>query len=119
MIRLIPLLCAVFLPATALASDANVAGSDGTRSIGHLGCSAKDGQTLSDCPYEALPKDDGTLTLRILLPGGQVRYIYVKDGKPDTTDSLGSMGSRRLANKTVVLITPSERFEIPNSVLDQ
>jgi hypothetical protein len=119
MTRFSALFFAAILPVSAIASDANVAGSDGTRSIGHLGCSAQDGQTLSDCPYEALPKEDGTLTLRILLPGGKVRYIYVKDGKPETTDSLGSMGSRRLANRTVVLITPSERFEIPNSVLDQ
>ncbi len=119
MSRLPALLCAVVLPATVFAADANIAGSDGTRSIGHLGCSAQEGQPLADCPYEALPKGDGGLTLRVALPGGKVRNIYVQDGKPETTDSLGSMGSRRLAKKTVVLITPAERFEIPNAVLDQ
>lgn len=117
--RFITLLaCTVLLPASGFAATADIAGSDGTRSIGHLPCAARDGQPASDCPVEVLPKEDGSVTLRVLLPGGQVRYLYVIDGKVSSTDSTGSLASKKLANTTIVHITPAERFEIPNSLLD-
>lgn len=119
MTRITALICAALFPAVLWAGDANVAGSDGTRSIGHLECASEDGKPLSSCPYEALPKEDGSLTLRIFLPNGETRSIYVKDGKPDSSDSLGDMGSRRLNRRTVILIPPAERYEIPNVILDQ
>lgn len=106
------------LPLPTLASGANIAGTDGTRSVGHVSCAAMDGQPSADCPLEILPKEDGSVTLRVLLPGGQVRYLYVTDGKITSTDSTGSMASKRLANTTVVHITPEERFEIPNALLE-
>lgn len=112
------LTCATMLPLPGIAQSANIAGTDGTRSIGHLPCGARDGQPTSDCPVEILPKDDGTITLRVLLPGGQVRYLYVTDGKVTSTNSTGSLASKRLANTTIVHITPEERFEIPNVLLD-
>jgi len=116
--RLFALLaCTTLLPLPGFAESANIAGTDGTRSIGHLPCAAKDGQPASDCPVEILPKDDGTVTLRVLLPGGQVRYLYVTDGAVTSTDSTGSLASKRLAKTTIVHITPEERFEIPNSLL--
>ncbi|AZV79036.1 hypothetical protein EBB79_14935 [Parasedimentitalea marina] len=111
------LACATVLPLSGFADNANIAGTDGTRSIGHIDCAAQDGQPNSSCPVEILPKEDGSVTLRVLLPGGQVRYLYATDGKITSTDSTGSMGSKTLANSTIVHITPQERFEIPNSLL--
>ncbi|NIZ61243.1 hypothetical protein DL239_09670 [Sedimentitalea sp. CY04] len=109
--------CAALLPLSGYAQSANIAGTDGTRSVGHIDCAVKDGQLNSSCPVEILPKEDGSVTLRVMLPGGQVRYLYATDGKVTSTDSTGSMASKTLANSTVVHITPAERFEIPNSLL--
>ncbi len=105
------------LPLQALAGT-TVTGTDGTRTLGKLPCAAQDGQLLQDCHFEALPKEDGSLTLRIALPGGDVRYLYAKDGEITGTDSTANMGSKRLEKKTVVLIPPGERYEIDNRLLD-
>ncbi|WIY23657.1 hypothetical protein [Parasedimentitalea psychrophila] len=116
--RFIALLaCAALMPLSGFAESAKIAGTDGTRSLSHIDCAARDGQPNSSCPVEILPKDDGSVTLRVLLPGGQVRYLYVTDGKVTATDSTGSMASKTLANSTIVHITPAERFEIPNSLM--
>ena len=117
--RFITLLaCATVFPLSGFATGADISGTDGTRSLGHLPCAARDGQPASDCPVEILPKEDGSVTLRILLPGGQVRYLYVTDGEVTSTDSTGSLASKQLTNTTIVHITPAERFEIPNSLLN-
>lgn len=116
--RFIALLtCAALMPLSGFAQTAKIAGTDGTRSLGHIDCAARDGQPNSSCPVEILPKDDGSVTLRVLLPGGQIRYLYVTDGKVTSTDSTGSLAAKTLANLTLVHITPQERFEIPNSML--
>lgn len=112
------LACTSLLPLSGFATEADIAGTDGTRSIGHLACAARDGQPTTNCPVEILPKDDGTVTLRVMLPGGQIRYLYVSEGAITSTDSTGSMASKRLAKTTIVHITPEERFEIPNTLLD-
>lgn len=106
------------LPIAAFASGTTIKGSDGTRTMGDLPCAVKDGEILQDCHFEALPKDDGTLTLRIVMPGGDVRYLYAKGGQITGTDSTANMGSSRRQKKTVVLIPPAERYEIDNRVLD-
>lgn len=108
----------VLAPTTLFAQSASIAGTDGTRSVGHLPCAAEDGVALSDCPFEVLPKEDGSVSIRVLLPGGQVRFLYVEGGEVTATDALTNMGSKRLQNRTVVHIPPAERFEIPNSVID-
>jgi hypothetical protein len=116
--RLAALLTACsILPLQTLAGT-TVTGTDGTRTIGKLPCAAKDGEILQDCHFEALPKEDGTLTLRIALPGGAVRYLYAAGGKITGTDSTADMGSSRREKKTVVLIPPGERYEIDNRLLD-
>lgn len=97
---------------------ANVAGTDGQNTIGNLPCSAQEGQLLADCHFEALRKEDGSFTLRVLLPGGGIRYLYGEDGKVTGTDSTGSLASKRLKNKTIVHIRPGEMFEIANELID-
>jgi hypothetical protein len=106
------------LPLGSIALAANIAGTDGVNSVGNLPCAAQDGALLSDCNFEILRKEDGAITLRVLLPGGTVRYIYGLDGKITGTDSTGSLASKRLANKTVVHIRPAEMFEIANDLID-
>lgn len=106
------------LPLSSIALAANIAGTDGVNSVGTLPCAAQDGALLSDCNFEILRKEDGAFTLRVLLPGGTVRYIYGLDGKITGTDSTGSLASKRLANKTVVHIRPAEMFEIANDLID-
>ncbi len=105
------------LPLQALAGM-TISGTDGTRTIGKLPCSVVDGELLQDCHFEALPKEDGSVTLRIAIPGGYVRYLYATNGEITGTDSTADLGSRRLEKKTVVLISPAERYEIDNSLLD-
>ncbi|WP_162930199.1 hypothetical protein [Pseudophaeobacter sp. EL27] len=97
---------------------ANVAGTDGQDSIGNLPCSAQEGQLLSDCHFETLRKEDGSFTVRVLLPGGGIRYLYGADGKVTGTDSTGLLASKRLKNKTIVHIRPGEMFEIANELID-
>ncbi|MBE1283199.1 MAG: hypothetical protein GJ676_07790 [Rhodobacteraceae bacterium] len=103
------------MPATA---SEEITATDGSGWIGHVACANQDGAPLSQCPYEALPKENGNVTLRIAMPGGTTRVIYVEGGTPTSSDTTARLGSKRLAQHTVVLIDPSERFEIPNDVLD-
>lgn len=108
----------IALPFGAPAIAANVAGTDGQNSIGTLPCSAQENSLLADCHFEMLQKDDGSFTLRVLLPGGNVRYLYGQSGAVDSTDSTGSLAAKRLRSKTIVHIRPAEVFEIPNQLID-
>lgn len=101
-----------------LTHAANIEGSDGINSIGYLPCASQDGINMSDCGFEILRKEDGSFTLRILMPGGMTRYLYGQNGTITSTDSTGSLASKRLANKTIVHIRPEERFEVSNELID-
>jgi hypothetical protein len=106
------------LPLGSVARAATIAGIDGVNAIGHLPCAAQDGAILTECNFEILRKEDGAFTLRVLLPGGTVRYIYGMNGKITGTDSTGALASKRLAQKTIVHIRPAEMFEIANDLID-
>lgn len=112
------LLLTLALTIGSAAVAANIAGTDGNNAVGQLPCSAQEGQPMADCHFEVLRKEDGSFTLRVLLPGGDVRYLYGQDGKVTGTDSTGSLASQRLKAKTIVHIRPAEIFEISNQVID-
>jgi hypothetical protein len=110
-------LLASLLAAPALASDATVSATDGTNELGYLRCAALATASASDCPYEMLRKEDGSATLRVLFPGGQVRYVYFENGKATGTDSTDSMTAETLGDELVIYIGPEERIELPMRVL--
>ncbi len=114
MARLAPVLLIVALAGgPALAQRASVAGTDGTNALGSLPCAARSGAALASCPAELLRKDGQNVTIRVLKPGGSVRYIYFRDGKAVSSDSTSAMRSGAAGDKLVIYIDPGEVYEIP------
>ena len=101
----------------AMAQTPEVDATDGKNSLGKLPCANMQSAQLDLCPYEALKQGETDVTVRVLLPGGEVRYIYFKDGKPASTNSTAKMTSNKSEGTIYVYIDPSERFEMPESVL--
>ncbi|MEO1734471.1 MAG: hypothetical protein AAFR45_12730, partial [Pseudomonadota bacterium] len=66
--------------------------------------------------YEYLRKGDGTSTLRVLLPGGTVRYIYFEGTTPTGTDSTDRVLPEQLGDTLLIYIGDAERFEVPMSI---
>ena len=116
--KLSALLLAAALPVAAFAQSADVTGSDGTNSTGYLSCAVEAGAQPSECGFEMLRDSDGSFTLRVLLPGGTVRYLYGSEGRVTSTDSTAEMTVQRFKQRTVVHIVPNEVMDIPNSFLD-
>jgi hypothetical protein len=110
---LTPLCFLLLLAAPTWAQQASVAGTDGTNALGALPCAAFAGQPMSNCPAELLRKDDRNVTIRVLLPGGKVRYIYFEDGTAKSTDSTAKMTAETMGDNFVIYIDPGETFEIP------
>lgn len=110
---LTPFCLSLVMTVPAAAQQASVAGTDGTNALGSLPCANLAGQALSNCPAELLRKDDRNVTIRVLLPGGHVRYIYFEDGKASSTDSTARMTATTLGSNYVIYIDPNEVFEIP------
>ncbi len=108
-------ICAAIVSPSAILAQ-TVDGTDGTNELGKLSCAALASQPAADCPYEYLRKDDGTATLRVLLPGGSVRYIYFEDGQPTSTDSTERMQAEPFGQGTLIYIGDAERFEVPASI---
>ncbi|MFT4962084.1 MAG: hypothetical protein ACI92Z_003180, partial [Paracoccaceae bacterium] len=107
----------VFSAPALMAQTAQVDATDGTNSLGELPCANLDSAQLSLCPYEALKQGQPDVTVRVLLPGGDVRYIYFEDGKPASTNATSKMTSNHHDSTIYVYIEPTERYEIPESVL--
>lgn len=103
------------LPASA--NQAEVDATDGERDLGKLPCAQLAGQTVSNCPFEALRKPDGTATLRVLLPDQSVRYIYFEAGKPTGTDSTDPISTDMQGDTLLIYVGPTERFEVPSSLV--
>jgi hypothetical protein len=101
----------------AMASDGSVAATDGTNELGHLRCAALATASASDCAYEMLRKADGSATLRVLFPGGQVRYVYFEGGKATGTDSTDRMTAETAGDGMVIFIGAEQRIEVPAAVL--
>ena len=116
--RLIFALTLSVLSAPALlAQTAEVDATDGKNSLGKLPCAVLDSAPLDLCAYEALKQGEPDVTLRVLLPGGDIRYIYFEDGKPTSTNATSKMTSNHNDGTIYVYIDPTERYEIPESLL--
>jgi hypothetical protein len=83
-----------------------------------VSCATQDGEPFRDCPFETTNKEDGSMTLRVFIGNGEARLFYIEDGEITGTNSLGDLGYKRGPAKTFAHITPTERFEFPNEVLD-
>ncbi|MBL4768993.1 MAG: hypothetical protein JKY94_14985 [Rhodobacteraceae bacterium] len=107
----------VFSAPALLAQTAEVDATDGKNSLGKLPCAILESAQLSLCAYEALKQGEPKVTVRVLLPGGDVRYIYFEDGEPTSTNATSKMTSNRQDGTIYVSIDPTERYEIPESLL--
>lgn len=100
-----------------VAQTANVDATDGENSLGKLPCAILQSAQLGLCAYESLKQGQPDVTVRVLIPGGEIRYIYFEDGKPASTNATAKMTSEHHDGKIYVFIEPYERYEIPESVL--
>jgi hypothetical protein len=107
----------VFSAPGLLAQTAEVDATDGENSLGKLPCANLQSAQLNLCPYESLKQGQPDVTVRVLLPGGEVRFIYFENGKPASTNATSKMTSEHHDGKIYVFIEPYERYEIPESVL--
>ena len=111
------LVAALALAATSvMAEDASLAGTDGNSALGSVPCAAA-GSSMSKCHAEMRRRDDGTATLAVLLPTGETRRIYFKDGKASSTDSTARMSTQTREDMLVIHIDPGEVIEIPTAAV--
>ncbi len=106
-----------FLSSPAVAQVATQAGTDGKNALGTVPCAALAGDPLQDCNAELRRRDDGTATLAVLLPTGEVRNIYFTDGKPDSSSSVSKLSYETPGDLFVIFIEPGEVYEIPRAAL--
>jgi hypothetical protein len=111
------LMLSVFSAPGLIAQTAQVDATDGQNTLGKLPCANMQSAQPKLCAYEALKQGQPDVTVRILLPGGEVRYIYFQDGKPASTNATSKMMSEHHDGTIFVFIDPYERYEIPETVL--
>lgn len=120
--RFAPVLTLALLPALpvppALAQQASVSATDGTNALGSIPCAAQPSAPLSECPAEYLDKGDGKATLRVLLPGGMPRTLYIEGGKIASSDNPSKLRSSKANGTYFVFIGETERFEIPATAVE-
>lgn len=107
----------VLMSTPAVAQVATLSGTDGQNALGTVPCTALSGQPLQSCPAELRRKEDGTATLAVQLPTGEVRRIYFTDGEPDSSSSTAQITSETRGDILVIFIDPGEVYEIPKAAL--
>jgi hypothetical protein len=107
----------VFSASALSAQTAEVDATDGKNTLGKLPCANLQSAQLVLCAYEALKQGQPDVTVRVLLPGGEIRFIYFESGKPASTNATAKMTSEHHDGTIFVFIDPYERYEIPESVL--
>lgn len=111
-------LALTLMSSPALAQVATQAGTDGKNALGTVPCAANAGDPLQSCHAELRRRDDGTATLAVQLPGGDVRSIYFTDGVPDSSSSASKLTYETPGDIMVIYIEPGEVFEIPKAALN-
>ncbi len=115
MLRFVPVFA--LMSTQAVAQVATLSGTDGQNALGTIPCTALSGQPLQSCPAELRRKEDGTATLAVQLSTGEVRRIYFKDGKPDSSSATSPVSSETRGDILVIFIDPGEVYEIPKAAL--
>ncbi|UWQ92368.1 hypothetical protein QEZ52_06200 [Aliisedimentitalea scapharcae] len=111
------LVAALALAATsAMAEEATLAGTDGKNALGTVPC-ASQGSSISKCHAELRRRSDGTMTLAVLLPTGDTRRVYFKDGKASSTDSTSRMSTQMQGDTLIIHIDPGEVIEVPAAAI--
>jgi len=105
------------LSSPALAQVATQSGTDGQNALGTVPCAATSGAPLQSCNAELRRRDDGTATLAVLLPTGDVRNIYFTNGIPDSSSSASKLSYETPGDIMVIFIEPGEVYEIPKAAL--
>lgn len=106
------------LSSPAVAQVASLAGTDGKNSLGTVPCAANAGDPLQSCNAELRRRDDGTATLAVLLPTGDLRNIYFTNGIPDSSSSTAALNYEERGDLMVIFIEPGEVFELPKAALN-
>ncbi|WP_170331267.1 hypothetical protein [Ruegeria arenilitoris] len=107
-----------FMSSPAVAQVATQAGTDGKNALGTVPCAALAGEPLQSCNAELRRRDDGTATLAVALPTGEVRNIYFTNGEPDSSSSTSQLTSETRGDILVIFIDPGEVYEIPKAALN-
>ncbi len=116
MLRFATVLAVIASP--ALSQQASVAGTDGQSALGTVPCAGRAGDPLQSCNAELRRRDDGTATLAVMLPGGDVRRIYFTDGIPDSSSSPSPINHEVRGDIMVIFIEPGEVYELPKAALN-
>ena len=111
------LIFAAALTSPVLAQNVEIDATDGKNTLGKLPCAIVQSAKMELCAFEALKQGESEVTVRVLLPGGAVRYIYFENGKATSSNATARMTTNHIDGATYVFIDPTERFEIPDSIL--
>ncbi|MEX0284330.1 MAG: hypothetical protein AB3N23_06935 [Paracoccaceae bacterium] len=111
--RILPLLFAGLFAVPAVAQQASVAGTDGTNALGTIPCAPLSGVALTSCPAELVRRDDGKVSVRVLMPGGRTRLLYFEGGELTSADTTDKVRGKVQGGTYFIFVGESERFEVP------
>ena len=114
---ILPAILCLGLAGALGAQTATIDATDGNSVLGKLPCGARLDALMVSCPFEYLAKPDDKATLRVRLPIGTIRYIYLEDGMPVSTDSTDALQSRLQGETLYIFVGEAERMEVPASLV--
>ena len=103
-------------PADAARIEPVVAGAR-LSSTGRIACAIEPAAPMTACEFGVVRGGGGNAMLVIQLPDGNQRTIRFDQGVPTSSDA-GLIAARRSGDATLIAIGASERYEIPDSVVD-
>lgn len=101
----------------AAVGDAKVAGTS-YNATAQVPCATAAGAPMAPCDAGVLRFAGGEATVQVKLPGGGMRSIYFRNGKPDSSDAgAAKLSSTRAGDVTTIKIG-SERYAIPDAFVN-
>ncbi len=94
--------------------DALVAGTN-YNATAEIPCITSQGAAMSRCKAGVMRRAGGEATVEIKTADGRQRYIYFKDGRPDSSDASAPMRATRQGDTNVIRIGTIEVYEIPDA----
>ena len=97
--------------------DAKVAGTN-YNATAQVPCAKAAAAPMAPCQAGVLRFPGGEATVQVKLPGGGMRSIYFKNGKPDSTDAGPVAMSSTRSGDLMTIRIGSERYEIPDAFVN-
>lgn len=101
----------------AAAGDAKVAGTN-YNATAQVPCAKAASAPMAQCDAGVLRFPGGEATVQVKLPGGGMRSIYFKNGKPDSTDAGPVAMSSTRSGDLMTIKIGTERYEIPDAFVN-